>query len=464
MRMSTKHRNSHKHLKHRRFHRNLTSALYFQSETRDASPDDDENGAKQLSKLETDSLPDQLQFIVPNEAETKDPEITARRVDSHLNASSRENSNLSSSSDTRRTSDPASSIHHLPLHLESALERLTLSRSRHSRRAQAKIDEEERKKREEEDRLITKQLLFEQNEFFKRQAEENARREAEKARQARLEEEDRARRGYRSAPASTVILPLSAEWEEKIDAAMRTAPNRELATTSTGTIIPRKSFGTLLPQHGHDPSHGWLNDEIIAASMQHVVDYALERSGHQRGHIPRYHAFNSFFYKNLKEKGPESIERWANRAKIGGKNLFSVEMVFLPVNYGAHWTLLVVSPTKKTIEYFDSFGGEADSFLENTKKWLRQELANDWKEEEWTARAGISPRQYNGKDCGVFTVTTAKMVMLGWDPEKAYNDSHMSLQRRRIAAELMNGGFHGEFIPVEPEGRWQREVSKMASG
>ncbi|MCJ1225069.1 Smt3-specific protease [Toensbergia leucococca] len=318
---------------------------------------------------------------------------------------------------------------------------LELSGRRSSSRQQQKREEKEKKR---------KALLA------TRAAEEKARKEKEEAeaqaRKLREEEEERKRKGIRHRSTVKLIKPLSAEWEAKVAEAMTYPDMRVMATTSTGTKLLRRDFGTLLPQQGRDRASGWLNDEIIAAYLQAIVDHGLAASNHKRGQTPKLHAFNTFFYKNLRDKGPESIRRWASKAKIGGKDLDSVQHVFIPVHQGAHWTLLVVSPSNRTIEYFDSLGGDPRSHIRNAKAWLKQELGVGWKEDEWRVLDNDSPMQDNSRDCGVFTVTTAKMIALGWDPAANYGARDIEVQRMRMVAELMHGSFEGEFEPIDAEG------------
>lgn len=286
-----------------------------------------------------------------------------------------------------------------------------------------------------------------------KEAEAAARREKEAEEAARKEreaEEARHKQDIRRIPKEKVIQPLDATWEAKVQQALDTPNMREtLVTLSSGATLTRKDIGTLKVVQGRDPAHGWLNDEIIAACLQHVVDYGLKVSDHKAGETPKFHAFNTFFYKNLRDKGAQSVKRWASKAKIGKEDLLKVERVFIPVHQGAHWTLLVVSPLARTIEYFDSMGGRAGSYVQNAKLWLAEELGKGWKEEEWTVPTGsygAGPRQTNGSDCGVFTCTNARMVVLGVDP-MAYGGGDMEVQRGRMVAELLNGGLAGEFEP-----------------
>ena len=269
-----------------------------------------------------------------------------------------------------------------------------------------------------------------------------AKKEAEK--KAR-EEAERLRTAVRVVPSDKVIKPLSEEWERRVDAAMAAGDGANLATTSTGTTLKRRDFGTVLPVAGRDRAGGWLNDEIVTGYLQAVVDRGLEMTDSAgRGKTPKYYAFSTFFYSSIREKGVASVRRWAGRGKIGGKALLDVERVFVPVHEHLHWTVLVVSPMARTIEYFDSLNGESKDHVARVRAWLAQELGEAYVEGEWTVVNSPSPQQLNGLDCGVFAVTTAKMIMMGVDP-RAYGPEDIPLQRRRMVAELLNGGFVGEF-------------------
>lgn len=317
---------------------------------------------------------------------------------------------------------------------EARAKQAAIEAAEEARRVQEEAEQRARKEAEE---------LEEKARVAKEEAEEKARKE-------QAEEEERLRKTARRIPKEKVIQPLSPEWEGRVKAAMDTPDMRTvLVTLPSGTNLTRKDFGTLKVVPGRDPSHGWLNDEIILASLQQVVDYGLRVSNHAAGKTPKYHAFNTFFYKNLRDKGAQSIKRWATKVKIGGRALEEVERVFIPVHQRSHWTLLVVSPVARTIEYFDSMGGEADSYIRNAKLWLATEMGARFKEEEWavpTGTHGVGPRQSNMSDCGVFTCTTARMVALGVDP-MAYGGEDMGVQRGRMAAELLNGGLFGDFDP-----------------
>ena len=304
-------------------------------------------------------------------------------------------------------------------------------------------------------------LIFSNRRRFARNfARKKALRDAEAKRLAQEADETaaqarKARRGPLNArPEEAVIQILSAAREKSLNADLATPADHVLAHAPVE--ITRRDLGSLLPQRGTaDNSIGWLNDTIITAAMAQVVEHGNARARHQKGQVPRFHAFSTFFYTTFKDRGHASVRRFGRRAGVMGTNLLQCEVVFIPVHRSSHWTLLVVYPTTRFIEYYDSLGGDAEEFLDDAKAWLAAELGEAWDEDEWEVREGDSPQQNNGKDCGVFLVTTAKMLMLGWNPKLTYGSRHMVTQRRRIAAELLAGGYREDLAPPEPAHRWE---------
>ncbi len=345
------------------------------------------------------------------------------------------------------TEDPSTP----PSHLFPKFEELTISTRRSSLRRREKEDQAQKLR----DAVAAEEKARKEKE----EAEEKARKDREEAEErARIkaeQEEEQKKTGSRRVPLERVIQSLPPGWDEKVRINMAKGMREQLAMTSVGNPLTRRDFGMVLPQPGtgDDPS-GWLNDEIISGYLQAVVDHGHRVMGHPRGAKPRMHAFSPFFYTTLKERGYDAVKRWPSRAKIGGNDLKTVEYVFIPCNpTRSHWTLVVVSPVRKTIEVFDSMHGASLDKVNTTKSWLRGELGRSYVDSEWTVvedpihpGRGKGPVQNNANDCGVFAVTTAKMLVLGVDP-MAVSAKDMPLQRCRLVAELLNGGFSGEFEP-----------------
>lgn len=242
------------------------------------------------------------------------------------------------------------------------------------------------------------------------------------------------------SPEGPFIKPLSTKWESRLEAAVNLPDSRQVGTTIHGDPLSRKDIATCI-----EPL-AWLNDEIINAYLAIILDYVRRASGNSGRHQqPKYHAFSTFFYSNLRDRGYESVRRWASRARIGGRALLETEMVLIPVHDCAHWTLLVIKPCARTIEYYDSLGGAGRQHVGRAKDYLRAELRDLFIEEEWRVLPARSPQQNNGSDCGAFLLTNAKLIALG-QPLK-YGAEDMAGIRKRIVAELLNGGFEGDFDP-----------------
>lgn len=399
-----------------------------------------------------------MSLISSNESGTFNPVSTNEHTDTNHKSGEEESNNSSSSSDNEASvlsvetptktvaADPST-----PPSLSPKFEELTISTRRSSLRRREKEDRAQKLR----DAIAAEEKARKDKE----EAEEKARKEKEEAEErARIkaeEEEKRKKTGGRRIPIERVIQSLPPEWDEKVRLNMAKGMREQLALTSVGNPLTRRDFGMILPQPrtGDDPS-GWLNDEIISGYLQAVVDHGHRAMGHPRGAKPRMHAFNPFFYTTLKERGYDAVKRWSARAKVGGNDLKTVEYIFIPCNPSkSHWTLVVVSPVRKTIEVFDSMHGNSLDKVHTTKLWLRGELGRSYIDSEWTVvedpvypGRGKGPTQNNVNDCGVFAVTTAKMLVLGVDP-MAVSAEDMPLQRRRLVAELLNGGFSGDFEP-----------------
>ncbi|KAJ5101979.1 hypothetical protein NUU61_004201 [Penicillium alfredii] len=271
--------------------------------------------------------------------------------------------------------------------------------------------------------------------------------EWEKRERERAVYERDLRRPTRLVPQGSPVRQLSRAWLDRVTQAMKSAHGHSVARSLSGDDLYQKDIATCIKPLA------WLNDEIINAYLIILVQYLRQSTGNAgRSDRPRFHAFNSFFYSSLRDKGYQGVRRWANRAKIGGEGLLDVDTVFVPVHESSHWTLMVVRPSDRTIEYFDSLGSRGPRQVKVIKEWLRGELGTKYDDEEWTVLPSVSSPQDNGSDCGVFLLTNAKAIAIGIEPT-VFGPSYTSLVRRKIVAELMNGGLHGEFDPSDPQGK-----------
>ena len=285
----------------------------------------------------------------------------------------------------------------------------------------------------------------------KRLAKKRAKEEEAAARRARDEAENAEwiLRGSRDKALTNLVQPVDEEWEKKVRAEMTRGRGVNLATSVTGQPLTRYAFGTLLPGP-NDSQSAWLNDEIVTAYLDLVCAHGNNKYGitveaiKKKTEKPKYAAFATQFMTTLRgPRGYSAVSRWAGRKQIGGKDMLGCEYVFVPVHVNQnHWTMLIISPARRTVEYFDSFGHDGTVYTNAIMGYLRDELKESFVEDEWRVWSSAeSAVQQNARDCGVFSVTTAKAVTLGFMPKIAFAQKDMGVQRMRMAAELMNGGF-----------------------
>lgn len=261
-------------------------------------------------------------------------------------------------------------------------------------------------------------------------------------------------------PPRPFIKPLSDTARSRIPSvtSLLSDPNAVLAKFGRERLSAKDLLKVLPASSGAVDHTGapvdWLNDEAINSFFALLCDAArtkLNAFAAATGvpipdSVPRFHAFSSFWYTQMKSKaGYKNVERWARRAKCGGADLLKVERLFIPVNLGQHWVLAVVEPSVRRARAYDSLGSRSvDSVLNAVHRYLAEELGPAWDPEEWAFQYGPSGQQANMNDCGVYTCFNALAVFYG-NPSLLIGSRDLSDAREVMAAILMAGGFVDEF-------------------
>ncbi|VDK53352.1 unnamed protein product [Anisakis simplex] len=173
----------------------------------------------------------------------------------------------------------------------------------------------------------------------------------------------------------------------------------------------------------------WLNDEIINFYMNLICVRSQNDSS-----LPKVFAFTSFFYPSLLNKGYQAVRRWTRKVDV-----FSFDILLIPVHLVAHWCLAVVDFVNKRIDYFDSMGGENRQCLAAVAKYLGEEM-NDKKKSRFdlngwklVTRDDV-PQQMNGSDCGMFACKFAEFASRR--AQISFSQEHMPYFRRRMVYEI----------------------------
>uniref|UniRef100_A0A8B9SY07 SUMO specific peptidase 1 n=1 Tax=Anas platyrhynchos TaxID=8839 RepID=A0A8B9SY07_ANAPL len=176
----------------------------------------------------------------------------------------------------------------------------------------------------------------------------------------------------------------------------------------------------------------WLNDEIINFYMNLLMERSKEKG------LPTVHAFNTFFFTKLKTAGYQAVKRWTKKVDI-----FSVDLLLVPIHLGVHWCLAVVDFRKKTITYYDSMGGINSEACRILLQYLKQESLDKKRKEfdtnGWSLLSKKSqeiPQQMNGSDCGMFACKYADCITK--DKPINFTQQHMPYFRKRMAWEILH--------------------------
>ncbi|XP_026819434.1 uncharacterized protein LOC113558122 [Rhopalosiphum maidis] len=152
------------------------------------------------------------------------------------------------------------------------------------------------------------------------------------------------------------------------------------------------------------------------------------------------------FFKDLLRGGFDKATK-SMRATI--KNVFAYDKLITPTYLeGNHWTFTVVNIKNRSITLYDSV---KTSYYEDQINLLVEFLIEAYKKYEkpdneqplqWTLNFGNCPLQNNTYDCGVFTCTNARHVLLG--KPLYYSQEDTPLLRHRITYEIL----HNVLLPT----------------
>lgn len=215
---------------------------------------------------------------------------------------------------------------------------------------------------------------------------------------------------------------LTTEMMEKVQSALSTGPGHQILVEEFGLRITRKDMHTL-------SGLNWLNDEVINFYMNLLI-----KRGSQ-DNFPNVYAMNTFFYPKLLSGGHASLKRWTRKV-----DLFSKDLVVVPVHLGIHWCMSVIDFRNKSIRYFDSMGAPNHKCLQSLRQYLQDECLdkkkNSFDFSNWNfENVKDIPQQNNGSDCGVFSCVFAEHICANRDFNFSQDD--MPYFRNKMVYEIL---------------------------
>lgn len=225
-------------------------------------------------------------------------------------------------------------------------------------------------------------------------------------------------------PEEEEFVTLTPEMEAIIDNSLLKNPPNQVLVDKFNTQITRHDISTL-------DGLNWLNDEVINFYMNLLIERG------KNDNYPKVYAFNTFFYPKLLKTGYSSVRRWTKKV-----DLFSHDLLLIPVHLGMHWCLATVDLRTKCVRYFDSMLSDNNKCLEALLKYLEDEhqdkKSSPFDKTGWMAEnVKDIPQQMNGSDCGMFACMFAEY--LSRDADITFDQQHMPYFRRKMVYEIVTG-------------------------
>ncbi|KAI0223837.1 hypothetical protein L0F63_002271 [Massospora cicadina] len=195
------------------------------------------------------------------------------------------------------------------------------------------------------------------------------------------------------------------------------------------------------------PSQGneWLNGDAINASLGLLAERSNRPvPGHMDLKYPNVISFPTYFFHMLRNQGYAKVARQAKK-----KQIFSKDVLLVPIHLGNHWTLVTIDFRHKLISYFDSLLGDPAQIIKLIVQFLNEAsqdiLKVPFNMDAWRIDVPkFIPAQSNSFDCGMFCIMFCKSVASPFYPPEVpatfpFGQADMRKLRLLISYEVITG-------------------------
>ena len=161
-------------------------------------------------------------------------------------------------------------------------------------------------------------------------------------------------------------------------------------------------------------SRVWLNDEVVNFFMKLFEERECTAAASNMARKSNLF-MNSFFYFKLTGShggfNYNNVKKWTKN-----QNVFSYNLIFIPINAANHWTMVCVSIPTREIMYLNSLSSlkdEGKTILMNIVMWLKLEFESKSLSGpflDFNVKNVRCPQQLNTDDCGVFILAYADLL------------------------------------------------------
>ncbi|XP_063067588.1 sentrin-specific protease 2 [Engraulis encrasicolus] len=231
---------------------------------------------------------------------------------------------------------------------------------------------------------------------------------------------------------------LTKEMHQEVCAALAQRDASLVLSSAFKLHITQRDLATL--QEG-----SWLNDEVINFYLNLVMSRSMGQQGapgssgvSSSSGLRRVYSFSTFFFPKLRGGGHAAVRRWTKAV-----DLFTFDLILVPLHLGVHWSLAVVDFKMKSVKSYDSMGQRHDDICNLVLRYLKEEMSakkgKDLDLSKWTVcslKASEIPQQKNGSDCGVFACKYADYISRS--RPLTFRQCHMPLFRKLMIWEILN--------------------------
>lgn len=174
----------------------------------------------------------------------------------------------------------------------------------------------------------------------------------------------------------------------------------------------------------------WVEDKIIDYYLMLIMIRAYKKN------LPSVFCMNTKFYQLYAKKGYESVKNWTKDI-----DLFSFQLICIPVRRGNHWFLVVIDFITRVIKSYDTYNGSHTKYLEKIRDYLGFESSDKKKKQ---LRTHLIPmysynidRAISCSDCGVVICSVAEFITR--ECKVAFCQADLPYLRQKMIVEILTG-------------------------
>jgi hypothetical protein len=148
--------------------------------------------------------------------------------------------------------------------------------------------------------------------------------------------------------ADSEFTPLSSEQHASNVNMLRMEAPAKIISEFKITITQRDILKPAGPAADPKDNSGHPNDLVVDFYLELIAQRSLRESHRQQG-LPTISVLPSILYPTYAQRGYKTVMNWTR-----DQDIFSTDMLIIPIHLGAHWMVMVLNKRKGTLNLHDS--------------------------------------------------------------------------------------------------------------